>query len=121
MSQLVVAGASLKCSMGTAPSQLAIPSGDVSGANQRGATVQDYMPNVNVKPFAMCTSTSNPQVASAKSPQPCVPVIQAPWTPGSATVNLPSGAALTADSKCSCQWSGVIEVDKPGQTTAEVG
>jgi hypothetical protein len=122
MSQLVVATATLECSKGTTPSALAVPSCDVNGGNQLRATIQDYKPNVNVKPFGMCTSSANPQVAAANNtPQPCQPLTTTPWSPGSSTVRLGNQLALSSDSTCNCQWGGVIRVDAPGQTSIKMG
>ena len=129
MSKLVAAGATLSCTMGTAPSTLSVlPGRQVLSEQQAVATVQDCQPNVNVAPFGLCQSPSNPQVAAATAaamgvltPQPCLPVIPAPWTPGSPTVVVQQQAALTADSRCSCQWGGVITINAPGQQSTEVG
>ena len=129
MSKLVCAGATLKCSYGTTPGQLAVLAGGKTDcASNLVATIQDHQPNVNVPPFGLCQSLANPQVAAATAaakgvltPQPCVPVIPAPWTPGSSSVAVKSVPALTADSKCTCQWAGVIEVTAPGQQAAEAG
>ena len=78
------------------------------------ATIQDFAPNVNIMPFGMCTTLSNPQVAAATSaalgvltPQPCIPVTTSPWSPGSATVQINGAPALTATSMCQCAWGGV--------------
>jgi hypothetical protein len=86
MPKLVVQGASLTCSMGNAPSQLSVlPANMVNGpSSMTAATVQDSKPNVNLMPFGMCMSPSNPQVAAATAaalgvltPQPCVPMTMA--------------------------------------------
>lgn len=121
----VVAAAQLMCSFGVAPSALTVvPKGrPVQAGKKPAATVQDFIPNVNVMPFGMCTTLSNPQVASATSaalgvltPQPCIPVITSPWTPGSQKVTINGAPALTNSSTCQCTWGGVITVSDPGQT-----
>lgn len=122
MAKLVVNGASLKCSQGLAPSTLVVlPTEKIDAGEQPAGTVQDYKPMVNVPPFGMCNSTSNPQVISATAaaqgvhtPMPCVPMISAAWSPGSTIVEINGKKALTADSKCNCQWNGSIEITKPG-------
>ena len=129
MVKLVVNGANLKCSMGASPSSLsALPDKNSACENQPAATVQDMKPNVNIMPFGMCRSPANPQVAAATSaangvltPQPCIPATSAPWTPGSAAVIVANQAALTADSKCTCQWGGVIEITNPASQNTSVG
>jgi len=47
------------------------------------------------------------------TPMPCLPVIAAPWTPGAPGVKVLKKTALTADSKCQCNWSGTIEIVEP--------
>src|SRR5215216_4078697 len=94
MSQEVCNGAVLMCSFGVAPSALTVlPKGPpVNATKQLAANIMDHAPMVNIKPFGMCTSLANPQVAAATSaasgvltPQPCIPVVPAPWAPGSVT------------------------------------
>ncbi len=82
---------------------------------------------VNILPFGMCNSLANPQVAAATAakygtltPQPCVPVVAAPWAPGSPTVLIGNMPALNNSSKCMCNWGGVIQVVSPGQTKVQV-
>ncbi len=128
MAKLVVKGATLACSMGNAPSQLSVlPKNDVSGDSSAAANVQDMQPNVNVAPFGMCTSMANPQVAAATAaaqgvltPQPCVPMTTAPWTPGSTSVTIGGQPALSDSSQLVCQWGGQIQIQSAGQTDIEV-
>ena len=128
MGQLVVNTAQLKCSFGLAPSVLTVlPADKVFALNQPAATIMDYKPMVNIKPFGMCQSMLNPQVAAATAaaqgvltPQPCIPVTSAPWVPGSPTVMIGNKMALNNSSKCMCNWAGVIEVVMPGQMTVSV-
>jgi hypothetical protein len=54
------------------------------------------------------------------TPQPCIPVTAAPWTPGSPTVMIGNKPALNSTSKCTCTWTGVISVTSPGQATVNV-
>jgi hypothetical protein len=51
---------------------------------------------------------------------PCIPVIAAPWAPGSPTVLVGGKPALTQMSKCFCNWGGVIQIVNPGTTTEQV-
>jgi uncharacterized Zn-binding protein involved in type VI secretion len=120
----VVATAQLMCSFGAAPSALqVVPKGPpVQAGGQMAATIQDFAPNVNIMPFGMCNTPSNPQVAAATSaamgvltPQPCIPVTTAPWTPGSPTVMINGAPALTNSCQCMCAWGGVITISMPGQ------
>ncbi len=129
MPELVADGASLECTMGTSPGTLSIATTCKTNCdNVAAATVQDSVPSMNIGAFGMCNSMSNPQVASATAaaqgvltPQPCLPVVSAPWSPGSSSVMIANQAALTPDSTCNCQWGGVIKISDPGQKTTEVG
>jgi len=122
MPKLVVNGAKLKCSEGLAPGTLTVlPTNGSSADQQPAATILDQIPMVNIAPFGMCKTPANPQVAAATSaaagtltPVPCLPVIPAPWSPGSAIITIQGIKALSADSKCNCAWTGSIEVTDPG-------
>ena len=122
MPKLVVNGAKLKCSEGLAPSALTVlPTGPATAGPLPAATVDDSRPTVNVAPFGLCKTQANPQVAAATAaamgtltPMPCLPVITAPWSPGSPVVTIGGTKALTDDSKCTCTWSGTIEITDPG-------
>jgi hypothetical protein len=74
----------------------------------------------------MCTSPSNPTVAAATAaalgvltPMPCVPVTAAPWVPGAPTVLVGNLPGLDNNSKCLCNWGGVISVVAPGQVAVQ--
>ena len=75
----------------------------------------------NVPPFGMCSSLANPQVAAATAaalgtltPQPCIPLIVAPWSPGSGAATAAGKKLLTDDSRCNCLWAGQITITEPG-------
>ena len=121
MPKLVGNGAKLQCSEGMAPASLTIlPVQMIDGAGVAAATINDFLPMQNVSPFGMCKALANPQVAAATSaasgaltPMPCSPIITAPWSPGAAGVTVSGQKALTANSRCSCAWSGSIEITDP--------
>jgi len=125
MPQHVCNGATLMCSFGMAPGQLTVlPVDRVVTSNQPAGTIMDYVPMVNIMPFGMCTSLANPMVAAATTaawgvltPQPCIPMTMAPWTPGATTVL--TGGKPSLDNTCQlmCTWGGVIQVTVPGQVT----
>lgn len=126
MPELVVSTAQMTCTFGAAPAALTVaPAGAPTKAGgQLVARITDITPMSTIAAFGMCSSLSNPQVASATSaasgvltPQPCIPVIAAPWTPGSAKVTVGGTPALTSDSRCTCSWGGSISVTSAGQTT----
>jgi hypothetical protein len=124
----VVNGAQMACTFGAAPSSLVVlPVNRTSINDQPEATVQDYVPMMNIMPFGMCMSPSNPQVAAATAaamgvltPQPCIPATASPWTPGALTVQISEQVALDNVSTCSCMWGGVITITQPGQQTTQI-
>lgn len=124
----VCMGAMLQCSFGVAPSSLVVlPTSMVMTSNMPAATIMDNAPMVNVMPFGMCNSPSNPQVIALTAaalgvftPAPCVPVTPAPWVPGGPTVMIGNMPALDSNSKLMCTWAGVIQITNPGQTTTMV-
>jgi len=125
LSNLVCTGASLQCSFGTTPATFSASSPDVSASQVAVGTVEDVAA-ANVASFGMCTSMSNPTVASATAsasgvltPQPCQPLLS-PWTPGSSSVTVDGDAALDDSSTCSCGWGGTITVGSAGQVSATV-
>ena len=127
MSLQVVNGAQMTCTFGAAPASLVVlPINRTMVANQPKATIQDFVPMVNIMPFGMCMSPSNPQVAAATAaalgvltPQPCIPATTSPWTPGAVTVEIDNQVALDNLSLCTCMWGGVISITDPGQQTVE--
>jgi hypothetical protein len=117
----------MTCSFGAAPSALVVTPENQLLAGTPGATILDNIPIKNIPPFGMCSTASNPAVAAATAaasgvltPQPCVPVIPAPWAPGSATIVVAGKPALHDGCKCICTWGGVIQFTTPGQFTTDV-
>src|SRR5207248_9534950 len=113
---LVCTGATLQCSFGAIPSTFAA-SGLQTSAGSPAGVVTDVTP-ANVPPFGMCSAPSNPQVAAANSPQPCLPVLVAPWQPGSTRVTITGVSALDDSCTCTCTWGGVVTVSAAGQSAA---
>lgn len=120
-------GAMMTCAFGVAPASLVVPPvsrtlvGGVPAAN-----IMDFKPIVNIPPFGMCNSMSNPMVAAATAaalgvltPMPCIPV-PTPWKPGSPTVQIANFPALTNSSTCNCAYGGVITFSFAGQVQTQV-
>ncbi|AUX23287.1 hypothetical protein SOCEGT47_038100 [Sorangium cellulosum] len=126
MASLACLGATLTCSMGTAPSALLVlPQNRVLGATPI-ANILDNKPLLNVLPFAMCRSPANPAVAAATAaalgvltPMPCVPVTPAPWMAGVPTVLIGDMPALDMSSTLLCSWGGLISITNAGQVVAQ--
>jgi hypothetical protein len=124
----VINGARLACTFGSSPANLTVlPINRTMVSNQPEATIQDYVPMLNIMPFGMCMSPSNPQVAAATAaamgvltPQPCIPATSSPWSPGAATVQIANEVALDNVSICNCMWAGVITITDPGEQTVEL-
>ncbi len=120
-------GALLKCTFGVAPSALMVlPLSRVLTAVP-DANIMDNKPMMNILPFGMCLSMSNPMVAAATAaalgvptPMPCIPATVAPWVPGAPTVLIGNLPALNNSSKLMCMWGGVIGITVPGQFTVAI-
>ena len=118
----VVATASTMCSFGVAPGTLnVLPINRVMVEGRPAANIMDHQPMLNIMPFGMCTSLSNPTVAAATAaalgvltPMPCIPVTAAPWVPGAPTTLVANQPALTQSSQCMCAWGGVIAITMAG-------
>lgn len=123
MGMQVCMGATLQCSFGAAPSTLVVLPVNRTLTSTPDANIMDHAPMMNIMPFGMCNSPSNPTVAAATAaalgvltPMPCVPVTPAPWIPGAPTVLIANMPALDSNSKLMCTWGGVIQIVSPGQT-----
>lgn len=121
---LAVCGTAMcACTFGMAPSTLMVTPENKVMSKMPVATIMDNVPMKNIMPFGMCSSMANPQVSAATAaamgvltPMPCIPVISAPWAPGSPTVLIANKPALSQSSKCVCNWGGVISITNPGTT-----
>lgn len=127
MGNLSCMTAMCQCTFGVAPAPLVVSSNQtVMAGNMPAATISDNTPG-NLPTFGMCSSMSNPTVASATAaamgvltPMPCVPVLTAPWAPGCATVLIGGKPALNDSSQLMCAYGGSISIKNPGQQTVQV-
>ena len=118
-------GATMQCTFGAAPSNLiANAQTTVMVSAKPMGTIMDFKPMGNIPPFGMCNCPANPATIKPPpvmfAPAPCVPVIPAPWAPGSPTVMAGNFPALNNSSKLMCAWGGVISILNPGQTQTMV-
>lgn len=127
MGLCVCGGAALTCPFGSALSKLMVMPDKKVMNKLPVAVIDDNKPLVNILPFGMCSSLTNPQVAAATSaamgaltPMPCIPAITAPWAPGSPTVLIGGKPALNQTSKLTCTWGGIIQITDPGTTNITV-
>lgn len=117
MSNPVGENALLECTFGNIPTPLHTNTICVSANMFKLATMMDYAPFVNIRPFGMCQSLANPMVASATAaaqgvltPMPCIPVIVASWTNTQFKIKINGFPILTNESKCYCAYAGCISV-----------
>lgn len=123
MTEILTNGCPLRCTFGMAPSvfqTLNLPGKPVILNAFSAGIATDIAPGVNIPPFGMCQSLSNPTVASATSaamgvltPMPCVPVVAQPWAPTDPIMTWNGVALATVKSKCLCVWGGEISVQAP--------
>jgi hypothetical protein len=119
----VVAGATLKCNQGDKQSKLKLAAHHrvyIKGIPQ--ANINDFKPNVNVLPFGMCKSMSNPAVAAATAANkgrlkkmPCTPVLTMPWINGKEDKTVAGAPALLNKSTQMCLYCGRITIKNDGQ------
>jgi hypothetical protein len=127
MGLAVCSGAQMMCTFGAAPSVLNIlPVNRVMGSTPV-AGMMDNVPFLNISPFGMCSSPSNPMVAAATAaalgvltPMPCIPATVAPWVGSPPTVVLGTFPILNNSSKLNCMWGGVISIINPAIYTVAV-
>ena len=117
----------MTCTFGAAPSVFNATPRPVLTSNLVAGVITDNIPIVNVPPFGMCTSLSNPTVAAATAaalgvltPMPCLPVLPAPWAPGVANVLIGNIPALDNNCKLTCAWGGMIAITFAGQVTHQI-
>jgi hypothetical protein len=123
--KFLTTGAMLQCSMGMAPSVFTstqMPGAPMILGSMPAATIMEFVPMMNIMPFAMCQSPANPMVAAATAaamgvltPMPCIPNTVAPWAPPSQVATLTGIPLATAQSTCNCAWGGTISVTTPFQ------
>ena len=127
MAKHVCTGAVMQCAMGAAPSTFIATPKMVKTSFMDAGNIMDFVPMVNIPPFGMCMSTTNPMVIAATAaalgvltPMPCLPVPPGPWKPGSPMVKVAGMPALNDSSMLNCAWTGVITIKFAGQVTENI-
>lgn len=131
MSMCVCTGASMLCSMGSAPSSLVVPPVHrvFESTPANGATIMDMLPYANILPFGACTSPALlAAIAAAAAASgsstgvplavPCIPACT-PWLPINPTVLIGPFPILAYESMTQCGWGGTIKLIQPGQFTVQ--
>lgn len=122
MGEIVINGAEIKCVYGSKSSYLMTASQTkciVGG--QPAATIKDVQTTESVAPFGMCSSMSNPQVATATAagvltPQPCTMVPAGTWVNLTSKLLLEGKPCLFSDAALGCSvGAGAISIVSPGQ------
>lgn len=129
MGMLICTGAMLQCSFGAAPSTLMVLPANKVFTGTPTANIMDNKPMVNIMPFGMCISPTNPAFVAATAaafgvptPVPCTPLTPAPWLTGAPTVMLGNLPALNNTSVLACTLGlpGCITILAPGQFTEQI-
>jgi Domain of unknown function (DUF4280) len=125
-------GATLMCSLAVPPGVSTFvvqPIHRMLTSDEPAANINDHVPMVNIMPFGMCMSPSNPAFTSATSaaggtptPVPCTPATPAPWVTGAISnpVILDGAPALDDISTLQCTLGGTITISYPGETTETI-
>ena len=126
MPTTVTSTALLTCSFGMTPTALNVIS-TVSASSLPMGNTMSNKPLVNVPTFGMCTSLTNPLVATATAaalgvltPMPCLPALVSPWLPGAIPVVNGSMPTLHSGCKLMCTYGGAISVTSAGQFAVSV-
>lgn len=124
MSFCVCSGAVLQCQFGSTPAAFnVLPLSKVVIGSCPVGVLSDMTPLVNIPPFGMCSSVSNPAVISATAAAmgtptaaPCIPAPTGSWEDVPDDVLAGGRAVVTNGSSLTCAWGGKISVKFAGQT-----
>ncbi|QDU61956.1 hypothetical protein Pan216_28220 [Planctomycetes bacterium Pan216] len=108
MSQIVCHLDQCVCTFGTVPQPLMATTQTFRTINGSPvATINDGKALVNIISFGTCTKLT---AQNNGVPTPCMPVIPAPWTPGSTVDKVNGIPVLTQPSTLTCSVGGMITV-----------
>jgi hypothetical protein len=112
MAAPVFDGARMQCSYGLGEVTLRV---DTRGVSQRGgcfsqATIDDYVPLVNIQPFRGCTAPANPQGANPAGIKPCTPRFCAPWSHEVDFIQMHGKRILEQRATLTCDYAGTVRL-----------
>lgn len=117
----VCSGAKLQCSCGIGESALYIVEKGVGSSRERSlATIDDYLPLVNIPPFRACTAAANPQAANPSGQKPCTPRPSQPWSDEVDFVTLHGSPLLEQSATLSCDYGGTVSLLDAAQDTVSM-
>lgn len=125
MTQSTILASMLMCPFGAAPAPFVVlPLTRTIVMMGPNATMLDFIPMLNIMPFATCMSMANPMVAAATAaafgvltPMPCIPMTVAPWVPPVPTTIASIAPSVSYSAIAMCMWGGVIKQIIPGEFT----
>lgn len=128
MSFCICSGAVLECPFGSMPAAFsALPLSKVVIGGSPVGILSDVTPLLNISPFGMCSSVTNPAVISATAAAmgtptaaPCVPAPTGSWKDVPEDVLAGGKSVVTNGSHLMCAWGGKISVKFAGQTGVQV-
>jgi len=127
MPQQVAGTAVTTCIFGLGPSTFVPTPRPIMSSSLINGNIMDNIPFMNIVPFPMCISPSNPAFVAATAaklgvptPVPCTPVTPAPWSPGVPNVLVAGIPALDNTCMLNCSLGGVISITFPAQVTHNV-
>ena len=106
LSEYVVAGARLSCTLGASKSTLQMPiSHGIFLKDKPQSNIQDRIPIKNIESFGSCTKIG-----------PCIPATALPWVnKKDSTIMINGQKALIKDAVCFCTVGGIITIEDSGQ------
>ncbi|MEC8276260.1 MAG: DUF4280 domain-containing protein [Myxococcota bacterium] len=105
----VVDGATLKCTLGTAPAKLKVVRPSMMIMGKKEANIMDNKPKTNILPFGKC------KCGSCMSIKACVPNTTGPWIQIIPSVIGRSDVSLLQPATIKCSHGGTISIVNPGQ------
>ena len=105
---MVVEGATLTCTFGSARNKLQIPNvrGVYSGEKKRANTA-DCIGGANILSFGTCNHE--------QTEMPCQMAITDKWLNGNGSIIIDGEMALSKSSICICDFGGIISIVKDGR------